>query len=318
MRNKDLHAMPKMRDRWSYLYLEHAKVDREDQAIAFHDALGSTAVPCANLALLMLGPGVSITHAAILTLADSGCLVAWVGEQGVRFYASGTGTTRSAANLLAQAAIWADAQAHLRIVRKMYQLRFQEILEDSLTLQQIRGKEGARVRDTYYRLSQEYNVPMQQREYHRDNWSRTDPINRALSVANSCLYGICHAAIVAAGYSPALGFVHTGKQLSFVYDVADLYKMETSVPAAFRAAAEGIDNLDRRTRIACRDQFYSFGLLKKIVADVHALFGNQETAEHECDNLDTDPAQPGGLWNPGEPASPGGLSYGLDDQPQGD
>ena len=88
MLTKDLHTLPKIRDRWSYLYIEHAKIDKEDQAIAFHDAMGTTPVPCAGLTLLMLGPGVSITHAAILTLADNGCLVAWVGEHGVRFYAS--------------------------------------------------------------------------------------------------------------------------------------------------------------------------------------------------------------------------------------
>jgi len=313
MRNKDLHTIPKMRDRVSYLYVEHAKVDKEEQAIAFHDAMGSTPVPCAGLALLMLGPGVSITHAAILVLADCGCLVAWVGEQGVRFYAAGTGTTRSSANLMRQAAAWADREAHLRIVRRMYELRFKDKLDPSLTLEQIRGKEGARVRDTYFRLSKEFNVPMETRNYDRNNWSKTDPINRALSVANSCLYGICHAAIVAAGYSPALGFVHTGKQLSFVYDIADLYKMETSVPAAFLATAAGIENLDRRTRMACRDQFYQFGLLKKIVADIHSLFGILETPEDEPDHADVDPAAPGGLWNPDESASPGGLSWGLDD-----
>lgn len=318
MLTKDLHTLPKIRDRWSYLYLEHAKVDKEDQAIAFHDAMGSTPVPCAGLALLMLGPGVSVTHAAILTLADCGCLVVWVGEQGVRFYASGSGTTRSAANLHRQVQAWADPISHLRLVRQMYEMRFAEKLDDSLTLQQIRGKEGVRVRDTYFRLSQDYGVSMEARNYQRSNWNNTDPINRALSVANSCLYGVCHAAIVAAGYSPALGFVHTGKQLSFVYDIADLYKMETSVPAAFRATAEGIEKLDSRTRIACRDQFQQHGLLKRIVSDLHGLFGAPEPGETEADAADIDPALPGGLWNPDEPASPGGVAYGLEDQQEHD
>ncbi len=313
MLTKDLHSLPKIRDRWSYLYIEHAKIDKEDQAIAFHNAMGSTPVPCAGLALLMLGPGVSITHAAILILADNGCLVAWVGEHGVRFYASGTGTTRSAVNLLGQARAWANQEIHMKIVRRMYEMRFSEKLDDSLTLQQIRGREGVRVRDTYYRLSQEYGVTMERRNYQRSNWNSTDPINRALSVANSCLYGISHAAIVAAGYSPALGFVHTGKQLSFVYDIADLYKMQTSVPAAFKATSEGIEKLDRRVRIACRDEFHSFGLLKRIVNDLHNLFGNVEPADDESDTADTDAALPGGLWNPDEAVSPGGVSYGTDD-----
>ncbi|HOH47282.1 MAG TPA: type I-E CRISPR-associated endonuclease Cas1e, partial [Candidatus Cloacimonadota bacterium] len=220
----NLHKLPKISDRLSYLYVEHARIDKEDQAIAINSDFGGTPVPCAGLALLMLGPGVSITHAAIMTLADCGCLVAWVGEYGVRFYAAGTGITRSANNIMKQAMYWTDERKHLQVVRMMYEMRFPEKLSPDLSLQQIRGKEGARVRDTYARLSAQYGVVMEKRDYDRKSWKSADPINKALSVANSCLYGICHAAIVAAGYSPALGFVHIGKQLSFVYDVADLYK----------------------------------------------------------------------------------------------
>lgn len=109
MRVQDLHVLPKFSDGWSYLYVEHCRVDQEARAIAIHDESGKVPVPCANLALLMLGPGVSITHAAISVLADHGCLVAWCGEEGVRFYAVGMGETRSAANFLHQARAWADA-----------------------------------------------------------------------------------------------------------------------------------------------------------------------------------------------------------------
>ncbi len=313
MLTKDLHVLPKVRDRLSYLYVEHAKVDREDKAIAFHTELGVTPVPCANLTLLMLGPGVSITHAAILTLADCGCLVAWVGEGAVRFYASGSGTTRSSVNLMRQASAWADPQEHMRIVRLMYEKRFPEKLDPSLSLQQIRGKEGVRVRDTYYRLSKECGVAMEGRNYQRNNWSKTDPVNRALSVANSCLYGVCHAAIIAAGFSPALGFIHTGKQLSFVYDVADLYKMEISVPAAFQAAAAGVQELDRRVRLQCRDEFYRQGLLKDIVSDLYSLFGEPEPGDDTSDDIEVDAALPGGLWNPDGETCPGGVAYGTDE-----
>jgi CRISPR-associated protein Cas1 len=89
MRTKDLHALPKVRDSVSYLYVEHCRIDREAKAIALHDAEGSFQVPCANLTTLMVGPGTSITHAAVQTLADAGTLVLWMGEQGVRFYAQG-------------------------------------------------------------------------------------------------------------------------------------------------------------------------------------------------------------------------------------
>ncbi len=188
-------------------------------------------VPCANLALLMLGPGVSITHAAISVLADHGCLVAWCGEEGVRFYAVGMGETRSAATSCIRRNVGARGFQNAGCAQP-YQLRFSE---SSIRLDppQIRGMEGVRVREAYAKAAREAGVPWSGRSYRRDEWSKADPVNRALSAANACLYGICHAAVVSAGFSPALGFIHTGKMLSFVYDVADLYKTAVTIPVAF-------------------------------------------------------------------------------------
>ena len=128
---KDLHLLPKVRDSWSYLYVEHAKIDQDQKAIAIHDASGKVPVPCASLTTLMLGPGTSISHAAIRSLADNGCLVIWSGEEGVRYYAQGMGETRSARNLYRQAALWADPATHLEVVYRMYRMRFGESLPAS-------------------------------------------------------------------------------------------------------------------------------------------------------------------------------------------
>ena len=190
MRVQDLHVLPKFRDGWSYLYVEHCRIDQEARAIAVHDKDGKVPVPCANLALLLLGPGVSISHAAISVLADHGCLVAWCGEEGVRFYAVGMGETRSAANFLHQARVWADAELRMQVVYRLYQLRFSEKFEPGLTLRQIRGMEGARVRDSYARAARETGIPWSGRSYQRDKWELADPVNRALSTANACLSGI--------------------------------------------------------------------------------------------------------------------------------
>jgi len=299
LRIQDLHVLPKFRDGWSYLYLEHCKVDQDARAIAVHDAAGKVPVPCANLALLMLGPGVSITHAAVSVLADHGCLVAWCGEQGVRFYALGMGETRSAANLLHHARIWADESCRMNVIRNLYQMRFSEKLAPELTLQQIRGMEGIRVREAYAKASRETGVPWTGRNYKRDSWENADPVNRALSTANSCLYGICHAAIVSAGFSPALGFIHTGKMLSFVYDVADLYKTEVTIPIAFKAAAEGKDKgLERLVRIGCRDAFVENRLLEKIIPDIQSALMTPKEAGIDENLYDQDAAAPGELWDP--------------------
>ncbi len=308
---KDLHILPKVRDSWSYLYVEHCRIDQEDKAIAIQDAQGTVPVPCASLTLLMAGPGTTVTHAAIRALADNGCMVMWTGEEGVRFYALGMGETRSAVNLLKQSRLCSDPALRLQVVRRMYQMRFAEPLEESLTLRQIRGKEGIRVREAYARASRESGVEWSGRSYRSSSWGSADPINRALSCANSCLYGICHAAIVSAGYSPALGFIHTGKMLSFVYDIADLYKAEITVPLAFKVTAQGENDLEVRVRRECRDIFHSSRLLQRIVPDI------DDALKVECNldvfsdiDFDSDEALPGGIWDPEVGQVAGGINRG--------
>ncbi len=318
MRLKDLHLLPKFRDCVSYLYVEHAKVEQDARAIALWDAQGRVPVPCAGLGVLMLGPGTSITHAAVSTLADNGCLVLWCGEQGVRLYAQGLGLTRSAANLLHQARLWANPALRLQVVMRLYRLRFEEPLDESLTLQQIRGKEGVRVRETYARASRDTGVPWQGRAYRRDSWGAADPVNRALSAANSCLYGICHAGILALGLSPALGFIHTGKMLSFVYDVADLYKTRVAIPVAFQETARGLESLESRVRQSCRDVFNQTMLLKNIIRDLQVVLDLESRGRvEEWEKYHRDEALPGGLWDPEEGVVAGGQNFAPDPDAEG-
>lgn len=305
---QDLHLLPKVRDSWSYLYVEHCRIDQEEKAIAVHDAKGKVPVPCAALTVLMLGPGTSITHAAIRALADNGCLVSWTGEEGVRFYAQGAGETRSSHNLLRQARMWADPKRRMEVVVRLYTMRFKEPLDGTLTLREIRGKEGLRVRAAYAEASRTTGVEWSGRSYRRDSWEAADPINRALSAANSCLYGVCHAAIVSAGFSPALGFIHTGKMLSFVYDIADLYKVEMTIPLAFKVASAGGGGVDRRAREECREAFRKGRLLQRIIPDIEEALGHGDLGLEGEDGLDSEPALPGGLWDPEEGQVPGGIN----------
>lgn len=305
---QNLRELPKFRDGLSYLYIEHGRIEQDAKAIAWYQPDGKVSVPVSALGLLMLGPGTSVTHAAIKALADNGCMVVWVGEESVRFYASGMGETRSSQNLLRQAEIWADKDKHLNVVRKMYTMRFKERLSDDLTLQQIRGKEGVRVRTVYSQMSKTYDVPWHGRNYKRGTWSNADPINRALSSASACLYGVCQAAIVSSGYSPALGFIHTGKQLSFVYDIADLYKAEIAIPVAFEIVSESDESVESRVRHKLREVIRESKLLGRIITDLQFLFD----LEDEDYGFDDDSAKPGELWDI-ENSVAGGVSYGRDD-----
>lgn len=307
MRLKDLTTLPKVRDSLSYLYVEHCKIEQDAKAIAFFDQEGKTCVPCANLTTLMLGPGTTITHTAIKSLADNGCLVLWSGEGAVRFYSQGMGETRSARHLLRQAYLCSVPSLRLRVVRRMYEMRFGEALPEELTLQQIRGREGVRVRTAYSQASSATGVEWSGRQYNRTEWKDSTPINRALSSANSCLYGICHAAIVSAGYSPALGFIHTGKMLSFVYDIADLYKADLTIPLAFRIVAEDEFDLESRVRHALRDAFHEHRFMQKIIPDIETAL-NVKTDDAEV-SFDFDVAAPGGLWDGSDSVVPGGVNW---------
>ena len=316
MRLRDYHELPKFRDGLGYLYLERGKIEQTHRAIEFFDKQGRTLVPVAALAVLMLGPGTSISHEAVKTLTDNGCLITWVGEKGVRFYAQGSGETRKGYQLMRQAALVSDPVKRMTVVRRMYQYRFDEDLDPSLSIEQVRGLEGARVRRAYAEASKRYGVPWNGRFYVREAWGASDTINRALSAANACLNSLCHAAIVSLGYSPGLGFVHQGKQLSFVYDVADLYKTQLTVPLAFRLVAAGKDKVETRIRQACRDLFYKERLLGQIVTDIDKLLNLTQAMSPAAVDLDIDfdgdPALPAALWSPDDATgahSPGGVNY---------
>lgn len=310
---EDLQALPRVADSISYVYAERCRVEQDDKAIVLIDQKGRRPVPCASLLLLMLGPGSVITHAAMQNLAACGCTVAWAGEGGVRMYASGVGATRSARNLLHQARLVSNDRSRLDVVRAMYQRRFPDILPVGLSLPQIRGREGVRVRQAYARESERTGVPWFGRSYKRDDWRASDAVNQALTAANQCLYGVVHAALVAAGYSPALGFIHTGHQLSFVFDIADLYKTETSIPAAFDVVEQGSGDPGRDVRALMRDRFVATRMLARIVKDTFEVLGAAPDSEEP-------EAAPDFLWAP-DGLSEGGVNWAdassRDDQGEG-
>lgn len=299
---KDLQELPKLRDSISYIYLEHAIIEQDDLSIVAICKDGRIPIPVAATTCLLLGPGTNITHAAIRTIGENGCMVIWCGEKATRFYASGMGETRSSKNLLLQAECCVDPDKHMQVVRRMYALRFPGIDTSGMTLQQVRGMEGIRVRKTYELFGKTTGVKWKKRTYKTESWEASDAINRALSEANAMLYGVCHAAIVSMGFSAGLGFIHTGKQLSFVYDIADLYKTETTIPAAFEAVAKGGD-IHKELRSLCRKYFASSRLMERIPKDLTELFGGIEGG--------TNAASAGTLWSENGEIE-GGKNYGSE------
>lgn len=266
-----------LRDRAAMVFVEHARLDVLDGAFVAVDADGNrTHLPIGGLACVMLEPGARISHAAVVLAARAGTLVTWVGEGGVRLYSAGQPGGARSDKLLWQASLALDDAARLRVVRKMYALRFGEDAPQRWSIEQLRGIEGVRVRKTYELLAQQYSVNWQRRAYDPGDWNAADIPNRCLSSATACLHGLSEAAILAAGYAPAIGFLHTGKPQSFVYDIADLYKLDTVVPEAFRIAGMAQKGkldmpVERAVRHACRDAFRKSGLLARIIPRIEEV-----------------------------------------------
>lgn len=183
----------------------------------------------------------------------------------------------------------------------MYGMRFPNEDVTGLTMQQLRGREGTRIRKYYRAQADRTGVTWNGRVYQAgDAHAAGDDVNRLLSAANAALYGICHAVIIGLGASPGLGFVHTGKATSFVMDIADLYKAEYTIPLAFDLAANGLTE-ERDARLGLRDLIARDKLLSRIVADVKHLL----TPE----GMDYDDTEANLLWDEHLGTVPGGTNY---------
>ena len=281
LKKADLQALPRVQDRMTFLYLEHCKINRNDGAITAQDETGTVHIPAAAISVLLLGPGTDISHRAMELIGDNGVTVIWVGEHGVRFYAYGSALTRHSTYLIRQAEMVSNTRKHLKVAKMMYQMRFPNEDVSNLTMQQLRGREGSRIRMLYKSLSREYAVEWSGRDYDPEHYDSGNAVNKALSAGNACLYGLAHAVICALGCSPGLGFVHVGHELSFVYDIADLYKAETTIPIAFMIAAENPDDIGGVTRRRLRDKFKEGHILDRMVRDIKKLLSDDEEEEQE-------------------------------------
>ena len=301
IKKPDLQALGTIKDRITFVYVERCKISRDNGAITVHDEQGTKAIPAAMITTLLLGPGTDISHRAVELIGDAGVTIIWVGEHGVRFYASGRALTNHSTLLLKQAKYVSNEKLHVQVARKMYQLRFPEEDVSKLTMQQLRGREGSQIRKIYKQQSEKWNVKWNGRNYDPEAYEKGDTVNKSLSAGNACLYGIAHAVICALGCSPGLGFVHVGHELSFVYDIADLYKAEITIPIAFEIASGLIEDVDGETRRKVRDALKNGKILDRMVHDIKWLFSDDFKEEDYQSTLY--------LWDNQEGEKEHGVSY---------
>lgn len=295
------HDIHRVEDRLSTLYAERCHVDRDDNAVVLVNKERTVGVPAAFIASLLLGPGTRVTTAAVRLLADSGTAICWVGERGVRMYAAGIGPSRGSGLLLRQAYLVTRTKERLGIARRMYAMRFPGEDVSNATMQQLRGREGARIKRLYRNHAKRTGVKWSGREYVAgEPFAAGDDVNRLLSAGNSCLYGICHAAIVGLGASAALGFVHTGSAISFVLDIADLYKANYTIPLAFDLASRGLSD-ERSARIEFRNRVADGRLMQSVVQDIKTLLLDVDQNSSDDDLLH--------LWDEFDGQVPGGTNW---------
>lgn len=255
-----------VKDRLSFATVGRCQLDVLDGAFVAVDETGVRRhIPVGALTTVFLEPGTRVSHDAVKLAARTGTLLVWTGEGGVRLYSAGQPGGARADRLLHQARLALDDGLRLKVVRKMYALRFGEEAPERRSIDQLRGLEAARVKRLYELLAARAGLKWNRRAYDPKTGRAADLANLCLSAATASLYGLAEAAILAAGYAPAIGFLHTGKPRSFAFDIADIVKFETVVPVAFRIAAAKPVDAERETRIACRDAFRQAKLLRRLV-----------------------------------------------------
>lgn len=274
-----LETLASAKDRWTPLYLEHGRLEVDDSSVKWIGADGTLCrIPVATVSALVLGPGTTITHAAMRACAESNTPVCWTGAEGLRFYAFGLAPNHTNDMPRLHAEAWADKRRRTLIARRMFLLRFPQADVDGKSVKELRGMEGLRVRALYSQLGLQHGVTWKGRNYDRQNWDVSDDINRALSAANASLYALCAAVITSLGYLPSLGFVHDAGTLPFVYDVADLYKHLTSLPAAFLAARQDPRDDGELVRKFLKQRVEEERILQRLPKDLARLFDTEEAA----------------------------------------
>lgn len=270
--------LPQVKDKYPFLYLERGRLEIDDSSIKWVDSEKNVVrLPIATINTLLLGPGTSITHEAVKVCAAANCSVCWVGEDSLLFYAAGHIPTSDTRNQRWQMKLASDEKSATEVARRMYARRFPNAELQGKSLKEMMGMEGVRVKASYESKAQKYGVGWNGRSFTPGKFEIGDITNQVLTSANAALYGILTSAIYALGYSPHIGFIHSGSPLPFVYDIADLYKEELCIDLAFAITLDLAGKYNKQ-KVASefRRRVIEMDLLAKIGGDIQEILGNEE------------------------------------------
>jgi len=268
-------TLPQIKDRYPFLYLERGRLEIDDSSVKWIDSEGEVIrLPIATITTLLLGPGTSVTHEAIKVLAAANCNVCWVGEDSLLFYAVGNSPTANTRNLRHQMQVSCNPEKSLEVARRMYARRFPDEDLKGKSLKEMMGMEGYRVRALYEKKANEYGVGWRGRSFTPGKMELSDITNQILTASNAALYGILCSCIYSMGYSPHIGFIHSGSPLPFVYDMADLYKEDLCIDMAFKMTLELAGEYNKhRVSSEFRKRVLDYKLLERIGSDIETMLG---------------------------------------------
>lgn len=278
-------------DRHGLMWLGRGNLVVEDGVLHFLAAgspamaAGDYQIPYQNVALILLEPGTTVSHDALRLMARHGTGLAAVGEDGVRLYTAPPLGSNESALARRQAALWSD-QKHGRIdvARRMYAWRMGEILPNVKDIAILRGIEGARMRETYRIVAQQYGITWRYRRYDRGNPGQADLPNQAINHAASAVEAAASIAVAATATIPQLGFIHEDAATAFILDVADLYRDDITLPVAF----EAVNNfgklpeitLERHVRRLAGKRFRGRNLISGMIDRIKELFHADDSGSH--------------------------------------
>jgi CRISPR-associated protein Cas1 len=270
-----LADLPKIRERYPFLYLEHGRLEIDDSSVKWISAEKEIIrLPAAMVSTLLLGPGTTVTHEAVKILASLNTTVCWVGDDSLMFYAVGQSPTSNTRNLKKQLALAADPKHSLEIAKKMFAMRFPEASIKNKNLKELMVMEGGRIKDLYAAMSQKYKVPWRGRSYQPGKFELSDMTNKLITSCNTALYALISSILYSMGFSPRVGFIHSGSPLPFVYDVADLYKAELVFEPAFALTLEMAGVYNRHLVLEqFRHRVLDMDLMTRCPNDVQQLLG---------------------------------------------
>jgi len=267
--------IPQVKDKYPFVYLEHGRLEIDDSSVKWIEATGHViSIPCATVNTILLGPGTSVTHAAIKSMSESNCTVCWIGSDSLLYYATGETPTANTYNLKKQISLYSNSKKKLETARTLFSFRFPDLELKEKSLSEMMGMEGYRVKALYKNVAEKYEIPWDGRNYIPGKINLSDTTNKILTCCNVALYGILLSVVHALGFSPRIGFIHSGCPLPFVYDIADLYKPEVSIDLAFKLTKEmGGEYIKDVVADAFRERICNNNILERSVKDIGKIMG---------------------------------------------